>query len=63
VPLSSGNTRPPLAATFIVGGYRYGQSGSDVGKFVLALRLAAGGRWLIAADIDNSNTPPKTDRR
>lgn len=30
-------------------------SAEDRGKFVLALRRAAGGQWLIAADIDQSN--------
>ena len=40
---------------YIVGAYSYGERpGPDVGKFVLALRKDAGGRWLIAADIDNS---------
>jgi uncharacterized protein (TIGR02246 family) len=41
---------------YIVGAYTYGpDSGPDRGKFVLALRRAAGGQWLIAADIDQSN--------
>jgi ketosteroid isomerase-like protein len=36
----------------------YGQDPSaDVGKFVLALKRVRG-RWYIAADIDNSNSPP-----
>lgn len=45
---------------YIVGAYGYGD-GRDVpdrGKFVLALRRAAGGPWRIAADIDNGNTRP-----
>lgn len=40
---------------YIVGGYRYGEGANDGGKFVLALRRAPGGQWLIAADIDQSN--------
>ncbi|MGH7520918.1 MAG: YybH family protein [Gemmatimonadales bacterium] len=41
---------------YIVGAYGYGPaSAEDRGKFVLALRRAAGGQWLIAADIDQSN--------
>ena len=38
----------------IVGGYRYPQSKGPGGRFVLALRKGADGRWLIAADLDNS---------
>jgi len=40
---------------YIVGAYRYGEGANDGGKFVLALRRAPGGPWLIAADIDQSN--------
>ena len=46
---------------YIVGGYRYGDAegaaagAEDSGKFVLALRRGPDGRWLIAADIDNTN--------
>lgn len=39
---------------YIVGGYRYPQSTGPGGRFVLALQQDAGGRWLIAADLDNS---------
>jgi uncharacterized protein (TIGR02246 family) len=40
---------------WIVGAYAYGERSSpDIGKFVLALRKDRTGRWLIAADIDNS---------
>lgn len=44
---------------YIVGAYGYGDVPAvpDRGKFVLALRRARGGPWLIAADIDNSNRP------
>ena len=38
---------------YIVGLYAYGEA-SDQGKFLLALRRSAAGRWLIAADMDNS---------
>jgi uncharacterized protein (TIGR02246 family) len=42
---------------YIVGAYGYGDEAavSDRGTFVLALRRGASGRWLIAADLDNSN--------
>jgi ketosteroid isomerase-like protein len=39
---------------YIVGGYRYPQTGGPGGRFVLALQLGPEGRWLIAADLDNS---------
>ncbi len=39
---------------YIVGGYRYPHTTGPGGRFVLALRMGAGGRWLIAADLDNS---------
>ncbi len=39
---------------YIVGGYRYPQTGGPGGRFVLALQLGTDGRWLIAADLDNS---------
>ena len=44
---------------YIVGGYRYGDATEDAGKFVLALRRARGGPWMIAADMDNFNTRPR----
>ena len=40
---------------YIIGAYRHDQEGDDSGKFVLALRRNADGRWLILADIDNSS--------
>jgi ketosteroid isomerase-like protein len=40
---------------YIIGAYAGAKDGPDIGKFVLALRKGAGGRWLIAADIDNTN--------
>jgi ketosteroid isomerase-like protein len=42
---------------YIVGGYRYPESKGPGGRFVLALRMEPGGRWLIAADLDNA--PPR----
>jgi ketosteroid isomerase-like protein len=44
---------------YIIGGYSGRPGEPDIGKFVLALRMGADGRWLIAADIDNSNQPPR----
>lgn len=41
---------------YIIGGYRYDPGKEDTGKFILALRKSESGRWLIAADIDNSNS-------
>lgn len=38
----------------IVGGYRYPDTTGPGGRFVLALTQGADGRWLIAADLDNS---------
>jgi hypothetical protein len=40
-----------------VGGFASNESQPDAGKFVLALRRDASGRWFIAADIDNGNSP------
>lgn len=41
---------------YIVGGFAASEDAPDVGKFVLTLRRAVSGRWLIAADIDNGNS-------
>lgn len=45
------------SVAYIIGAYGWGATADvpDVGKFVLALRKGPAGRWLIAADIDNSN--------
>ena len=43
---------------YIVGGYRYPDTIGPGGRFVLALRQGADGRWRIAADLDNSGPPP-----
>lgn len=45
---------------YIVGGYRYPDSTGPGGRFVLALQSGADGRWLIAADLDNSG--PRSPR-
>jgi len=41
---------------FIIGGYTYDPDDYDSGKFILALRRDESGKWLISADIDNSNS-------
>ncbi|MBL0940412.1 MAG: nuclear transport factor 2 family protein [Gemmatimonadaceae bacterium] len=41
---------------FIIGGYRYGTATTDMGKFTLTLRRAAGGKWMIFSDMDNGNS-------
>lgn len=43
---------------YIVGAYAYGDGG-EIGKFVLALRRAPGGPWMIASDMDNMNQMPR----
>jgi ketosteroid isomerase-like protein len=43
---------------YIVGGYRYPTTVGTGGRFVLALQRGPDGRWLIAADLDNSGPPP-----
>ena len=47
------------AVGYIIGGFRTEQDAPDMGKFVLAIRKGPRGRWLIAADMDNMNTPPR----
>ncbi len=42
---------------YIIGAFGTEES-KDLGKFVLALKKVRG-RWLIAADMDNSSTPPR----
>ena len=44
---------------YIVGGYRYPTTVGSGGRFVLALRSGPDGRWLIAADLDNSGPRPE----
>jgi ketosteroid isomerase-like protein len=43
---------------YIIGAFARTKDAEDTGKFVLALRRGDDGRWLIAADMDNSNTRP-----
>jgi ketosteroid isomerase-like protein len=43
---------------YIVGGYNYAGSTGRGGKYLLALRRGPDGRWLIAADMDNSAGRP-----
>ena len=40
---------------YILGTYGYGEEGGDIGKWILAIRQDADGRWLIAADMDNAS--------
>lgn len=42
---------------YIVGGFTYPGMRGPGGKFVLAIRRGPDGRWLIAADMDNTATP------
>ena len=51
------------SVAFIVGAYGYGAGAAtrDGGKFVLALERGADGRWLITADLDNTNRPPASN--
>ena len=44
---------------YIVGVYRYPTTVGAGGRFVLALRSGSDGRWLIAADLDNSGPRPE----
>jgi ketosteroid isomerase-like protein len=46
------------ATGYIIGGFRGEESGADGGKFVLAIRKQDG-KWLIAADMDNTNRHPR----
>lgn len=46
-------------AGYIIGAFGRSAGGEDTGKFVLALKKV-GDRWMIAADIDNSNRPPRS---
>ncbi|HEY8131835.1 MAG TPA: nuclear transport factor 2 family protein [Thermoanaerobaculia bacterium] len=40
---------------YIIGAFGREVGGPDSGKFILALRRSKDGRWLITADMDNSN--------
>lgn len=43
---------------YIIGAYAEKAGAPDDGKFILTLRHEQG-RWLITADMDNGNTPPR----
>lgn len=43
------------SVAYIIGAYAESATTPDIGKFILALRKDRKGRWLIAADIDNTN--------
>jgi ketosteroid isomerase-like protein len=47
------------SAGWIIGAFAGSAGEPDAGKFVLALRRGADGRWLIAADIDNMSQRPR----
>ncbi len=47
------------ATGYIIGAYAGTKDSPDEGKFILALNKDRKGRWLIAADIDNTNSRPK----
>ncbi|HEV8657150.1 MAG TPA: nuclear transport factor 2 family protein [Thermoanaerobaculia bacterium] len=40
---------------YIIGAFGRTEDGPDAGKFILALRRAKDGRWMITADMDNSS--------
>jgi ketosteroid isomerase-like protein len=44
-------------AGYIIGAFGPRADAPDTGKFVLALKRGRDGRWLIMADMDNSNRP------
>ncbi len=47
------------ATGYIIGAYAGTKDSPDEGKFILALNKDRKRRWLIAADIDNTNSRPK----
>lgn len=42
---------------YILGGYGYGNTPGDMGKFTVTLRRPRGGQWEIFSDMDNGNQP------
>lgn len=44
---------------YIIGGFAPAAGQPDMGKFVLVLKKAADGKWMIAADMDNMNAMPR----
>ncbi len=62
--------KPPLALraiayaaegniAYIIGGYAMERGAPDGGKFVLTLKKAPNGRWLIFSDMDTGNSAPQ----
>ena len=43
------------SVAYIIGAFGSAGRQGDAGKFTLTLRRSAGGKWLIASDMDNSN--------
>lgn len=46
------------SVAYVIGAFSAGEGQPDGGKFVLALRRDAEGRWRIAADMDSQNQSP-----
>jgi ketosteroid isomerase-like protein len=44
---------------YIVGGFAPAVGQPDMGKFVLVLKKAPDGKWMIATDMDNMNAMPR----
>ncbi len=44
---------------YIIGGYTMERGAPDIGKFVLTLKKAPNGRWLIFTDMDTGNSAPQ----
>jgi len=44
------------SVAYIIGAFAGSDAQRDAGKFILPLRRGPGGRWLIAADMDNGNS-------
>lgn len=44
---------------YIIGGYGYGDTPGDIGKFTLTLRRTSGNPWLIVSDMDSGNRSPQ----
>ena len=44
---------------YIIGGYTMERGAPDIGKFVLTLKKAPNGRWLIFSDMDTGNAAPQ----
>ncbi|WP_269791187.1 DUF4440 domain-containing protein [Stenotrophomonas sp. Iso1] len=44
---------------YIIGGYSFGTTSRDAGKFTLTLRRTPDGPWQIVSDMDNLNAPSR----